>query len=94
MAKSVRLSRRSKRKLDSLHTEVKKRTGRKISQQQLLDLILDDAMLRKTKILSKIPSHKRIPLSEKEMEKILSLSTDWGVVTSEEDIDKYLYGKK
>ncbi len=36
---------------------------------------------------------KFVPLSDKEIKRILSLPRDCGVVTSEEDIDKYLYGK-
>jgi len=38
-------------------------------------------------------SKKPLPLSDKKFEKVLSLSSDWGVKTSEEEIDTYLYGK-
>ena len=40
-----------------------------------------------------LDSGKRLPLSDNEFDKLLSLSTDWGVKTSEEEIDTYLYGK-
>lgn len=36
---------------------------------------------------------KFVPLSDKEIKRIMSLPRDCGIVTSEEDIDKYLYGK-
>ena len=35
---------------------------------------------------------KVLPLSDKKFAKVLSLSRDWGVKTSEEEIDTYLYG--
>jgi hypothetical protein len=43
---------------------------------------------------SQIAERPKVPLSDKEIKKILSLPRDCGVVTREEDIDKYLYGKE
>jgi len=40
-----------------------------------------------------LDSRKWRPLSDNEFDKLLSLSTDWGVKTSEEEIDTYLYRK-
>ena len=92
MATSVKLSERGKQMLDALQAEMTLRTREKISQQELLELLLDDAKGRKKELISKVKS-QRFPLSEKEIKKILSLPRDWGVVTCEEDVDKYLYGK-
>ena len=36
----------------------------------------------------------KLPLSEKEKKKIRSLQSDWGVETSEEEIDLVVYGAK
>ena len=36
----------------------------------------------------------KLPLSEKEKKKIRSLQSDWGVETSEEEIDFVVYGVK
>jgi uncharacterized protein (DUF342 family) len=93
MVTSVKLSEQSKQVLDALQAEVTLKSGEKISQQELLELLLADARGRKEELISKIKRPK-VPLSDKEIKKILSLPRDWGVVTCEDDIDKYLYGKE
>ncbi|MDI6642658.1 MAG: hypothetical protein QMD95_01165 [Candidatus Hodarchaeaceae archaeon] len=94
MAASVKLSKRAKRILDNLQTEATQKTGRRVSKQELIELVLDEIKRRKEELISKISERARTPLSEEEIKKILSLSSDWGVVTSEDEIDKYLYGKE
>ncbi len=94
MAASVKLSKRAKRILDTLQIEAAQKTGRRVSKHKLLELVLIEAKRRKDELISKISERPRMPLSEEEIKKILSLPRDWGVVTSEEEIDKYLYGKK
>lgn len=94
MAASVKLSKRAKRILDNLQTEATQKTGRRVSKQELIELVLDETKRRKEELISKISERARTPLSEEEIKKILSLSSDWGVVTSEDEIDKYLYGKE
>ncbi|MDI6884537.1 MAG: hypothetical protein QMD00_05395 [Hadesarchaea archaeon] len=94
MAASVKLSKRAKRILDTLQTEATQKTGRRVSKQELIELVLDETKRRKEELISKISERARTPLSEEEIKKILSLSSDWGVVTSEDEIDKYLYGKE
>lgn len=93
MVTSVKLSERGKRKLDALQAELTLKSGRKVSQQELLELVLADAEEHKDELISKV-AEQRFPLTEEEIKKILSLSRDWSVVTSEEDIDRYLYGKE
>ncbi len=90
---SVKLSERGKKMLDALQAETTLKAGRKISQQDLLELVLDDAEQRADDLASKISESRNEPLSEKEIKKIMSLPRDCGVVTKEADIDKYLYGK-
>lgn len=91
---SVKLSERGKQMLDALQAEVTLKSRNKISQQELLEIILAGAEERKDEIISKVTNRPKFPLSEKDFKKILSLVGDWGVVTCEEDIDKYLYGKE
>jgi hypothetical protein len=93
MVTSVKLSEKSKQVLDALQAEITLKSGSKISQQELLELLLADAEKNKEELISKIAKRPRVPLSEKDIKKILSLPRDWGIVTREEDIDKYLYGK-
>jgi hypothetical protein len=94
MVTSVKLSERGKRVLDTLQAEATLKVGRKVSQQELLELALDEAERRKDELFLKISGRAKVPLSEKEIKRILSLPRDYGVVTSEEDIDRYLYGKE
>ena len=94
MVTSVKLSEQGKRKLDALQAEVTLKSGSKVSQQELLDLLLAEAEERKDELISKVAKGQRFPLTEEQIKKILSLPRDCGVVTSEEDIDKYLYGKE
>ncbi|MFH1821949.1 MAG: hypothetical protein ABH852_05890 [Methanobacteriota archaeon] len=91
---SVKLSERGKKMLDALQAEMTLKSGGKVSQQELLELILDDVERRTEELVSKIFESGNKPLSEKEIKRIMSLPKDCGVVTSEEDIDKYLYGKE
>lgn len=90
---SVKLSERGKQMLDALQAEVTLKSQSKISQQELLEIVLAGAEERKDEIISKVTNRPQIPLSENDIKKIFSLIGDWGVVTCEEDIDKYLYGK-
>jgi len=94
MVTSVKLSERGKRVLDTLQAEATLKAGRKVSQQELLELALKEAERRKDELVSKISGRAKVPLSEKEIKRILSFPRDCGVVTSEEDIDRYLYGKE
>jgi hypothetical protein len=91
---SIKVSERSKRVLDALQAEATLKVGKKVSQQELLELLLTEAERRKEELISKISKRPKVPLSEKEIKRLLSLPRDWGVVTCEEDIDKYLYGKE
>jgi len=92
MTTSVKLSGRGKQMLDALQAEFTLKAGKKVSQQELLELVLADAGLRKEELISRI-SRPKVPLSEGEVMRLLSLPRDWGIVTCEEDIDKYLYGE-
>lgn len=92
MVTSVKLSERGKRLLDALQAETTLKVGEKISQQELLELALEEAERMKSALIERISKRPRVPLSEEEIEQILRTPRDWGVVTSEEQIDKYLYG--
>jgi hypothetical protein len=41
----------------------------------------------------KLESEIKIPLKKKEVQTIMASSKDWGIQTSEEDVDKILYGE-
>jgi len=67
MVTSVKLSEQSKKVLDALQAEVTLKSGSKISQQELLELLLADAEQSKEELISKIAERPKVPLSYKEI---------------------------
>ena len=93
MSTSVKISGDCKRLLDKLQARLVILKGRKISQQELLDTMVRLLAEREDELLSYMAGVS-LPLSPREVEKLMELPTDWGVETSEEEIDIYLYGKR
>ena len=71
MVTSVKLSERGKKLLDTLQAKVTLMVGEKISQQELLELVLEEAERRKDALIKRISKRPRVPLS-KEGLKLLS----------------------
>lgn len=93
MATSVKMDEHTKSRLEELQALVKLRTGRKVTQQELLDRLVQRAYdSREAFVESFRPEDGWEGLSEEEVERWLSGTTDWGVETSEEDVDEVLYG--
>jgi len=91
MYTSVKITSETKKKLEKLQALLTLTLGEKIALQEIMDVIIDKSL----KDLDSIVQHfsKRKKLSEKDIQKILSeIPMDLDVETSEEDIDKALYG--
>jgi len=90
MSTSVKISLESKKRLEQLQAMLTLKLGRKIPQHEILDALIK---LGTSNIddLIKYFSKLKFPLSSSEMSKVLSLSSDWGVKTSEKEIDKVVY---
>lgn len=82
MTTSIRISEEDKRALDALQAKIVLATGKKMLQQELLDMLL------------KFIAGVKLPLPSEEVEKLMKLPTDWEVETKEKEIDEYLYGRK
>lgn len=94
MATSVKMDEDTKSRLEELQALVKLRTGRKVSQQALLDRLVEQAYeSREAFVESFRVDDEWEGLSEEEIERWLSGTTDWGVETTEDDVDEVLYGK-
>ncbi len=93
MSTSVKISGECKRLLDRLQARLIIATGRKVSQQELLDTMVRLSAEREDELF-KLIAGVRLPLSPEEVEKLMKLPTDWGVETREEEIDIHLYGQK
>jgi hypothetical protein len=93
MSTSVKISEEGKRILDSLQAKLVLATGKKVSQQELLEIIMKFSIEREEELI-KLLSGLKIPLSPKDIEAFMNLPIDWGVETKEDEIDEYLYGKR
>jgi len=93
MATSVKMDERTKSRLEELQAIVKLATGRKVSQQELLDRLVQQAYDSREAFVESFRTDDGWEgLSEEEIGRWLSGTTDWGVATSEEDVDETLYG--
>ena len=90
MATSVKIDEETKSRLEELQAEVKLETGRKVTQQELLRRLVDDAY---TSISGLIESFREtdLSLSDEQVEEFLSGTTADGDPVDEEDIDRTLY---
>ena len=93
MSTSVKISGEGKSLLDRLQARLVIVTGRKVSQQELLNALVKFSSEREDVLISYMVGVK-LPIPTEEVEKLMKLRTDWGVETREEEIDIYLYGGK
>ncbi len=91
MGTTVRVRGEDKEKLERLRALATLSSGAKVTQEDLLGLLLDEALSRGEEFLAGAFGPK-LPLSDAQFEKVMGLVEDWGVETSSEDIDKALYG--
>ena len=93
MSTSVKLDAGDKKKLEKLQALITLKGGGKVTQQELLSTLIREALGRGDEIVERL-SKAKVPMPDKEYEKILSLVEDWGVETSWAEIDQILYGAK
>lgn len=94
MSTSVKMADQTKSRLEELQAEIKLATGKKVTQQELLDRIVDRAYESKDDLVEAFrPDDEWQGLQEDEIERWLSGTTDWGIETDEDEIDDILYGK-
>ncbi|MDP2768169.1 MAG: hypothetical protein Q8O41_12110 [Candidatus Methanoperedens sp.] len=91
MSENIKIHEKDKYVFDMLQAELTLKAGKKITQQELFSWLIEFARAKKDNFFGKL---SKLPLSEKEKKKIRSLSSDWGVETSEEEIDTVVYGAK
>lgn len=94
MATSVKMDEHTKSRLEELQALVKLRTGRKVTQQELLDRLVERAYDSRGAFVESFRGDDDWEgLSDEEIERWLSGTTDWGEDTTEADVDETLYGK-
>jgi hypothetical protein len=93
MATSVKMAADTKSRLEELQAAITLETGTKVTQQELLARIVDHAFDSRDDLIDSFRDDDDWEgLSRAEIEQFLSGTTDWGVETTEEEIDEILYG--
>ena len=92
MSTSVKVTDTTKSRLEELQAEIRLETGSKVTQQELLERIVTESYESKDKLIESFRDDLN-PLSDDEIEQWLAGSSDWGVETTEDDIDDVLYGE-
>ena len=90
MTTTIKIDDDTKSKFDKLQARILIETGKKLTQQEILELLLNHAEKGEEEIILKI-SGINFPPSQEDKKKILSLQTDFGFDTSKLDEDKIIY---
>ncbi|MFC7132271.1 MULTISPECIES: hypothetical protein [Salinibaculum] len=90
MATSIKVGEATKDRLERLQAEIKLETGRKVTQQELLDRIVAREFASKDALVDSFRDDWE-GLSEEAVEQWLSGTTASGDPVAEEDIDTVLY---
>ncbi|WP_336134017.1 hypothetical protein [Natronomonas amylolytica] len=93
MATSVKMDEETKSRLEELQAEIKLETGRKVTQQEILERLVTEAYESKTEFIDSF-RETSLPLSEEEIDEFLSGTTASGDPVEEEDIDRILYDEE
>jgi hypothetical protein len=91
MATAVKVDEDAKARLEELQAGIRLRTGVKVTQQELLTRLIDDAYASREDVIDSF-RNTTVPLSETEKEAMREGRIRSGVETDEEDIDETLYG--
>lgn len=91
MTTSVKMDDDTKSRLERLQAEIRLKTGRRVTQQEILARLVERAIESKADLVDSF-REARVPLSESKREAFHDGMVSSGVTTSEEDIDDVLYG--
>jgi hypothetical protein len=91
MVTAVKVEEEAKSRLEELQAEIRLRTGERVTQQDLLTRLIDDAYESREAVIDSF-REETVPLSASERETMRRGRFSSGVETDEEDIDDVLYG--
>lgn len=95
MATSVKMDEATKDRLEELQALVKLETGTKVTQQELLKVLVDEAYASREEVVDHFRDEDEWEgLSEEEIEEFLSWTFSSGEPVDEEDIDRILYDEE
>ena len=91
MTTAVRMDEATKSRLEELQALIKLETGTKVTQQEILERLVDDAYESRDAIIESFET-STVPLSKEEIGRMQEGRIESGVETTEDDIDEILYG--
>jgi len=91
MSTAVKMDEAAKSKLEELQAEIRLKTGKKVTQQELLTRLIESAVDSRTEFVDSFRDGKT-SLSETEIQAFNQGTVASGVETDQEDIDDVLYG--
>ncbi len=91
MTTSVKVDEHSKSRLEELQAEIRLRTGKNVTQQDLLSRLITDAHESREDVIDSFRG-STVPLSDEEKATMQQGRISSGVETDEADIDDILYG--
>ena len=86
MATAVKVDEDAKARLEELQAEIRLRTGAKVTQQELLSRLIDEAYDSRDDVIDSF-RESTVPLSDAEKRQMQEGRVSSGVETDEEDID-------
>ena len=90
MATAVKVDEDAKSRLEELQAEIRLRAGMRVTQQELLTRLIDDAYESRTEVIDSF-RESTVPLSDAEKRQMQEGRVSSGVETDEDDIDDILY---
>jgi len=90
MATAVKVDEDAKSRLEELQAEIRLRTGKTVTQQELLSRLIDEAYESRDDVIDSFRK-STVPLSEDKKELMRRNRFRSGVETDENDIDDVLY---
>lgn len=90
MVTAVKMGEDTKSKLEELQAEIKLRTGRKVTQQEVLEQLVESAYTSRDAFIDSF--RDSATLSDAELAAFNEGQISSGVATDEDDIDEILYG--
>ena len=90
MATAVKIGEDAKSRLEELQAEIRLRAGTRVTQQELLTRLIDDAYESRTEVIDSF-RESTVPLSDVEKRQMQEGRVSSGVETDEDDIDDILY---
>jgi hypothetical protein len=91
MATAVKMDEETKSRLEELQAEVKLKTGRKVTQQEILARLVESAYESRSEFVQSFREGTK-GLTDEELEQFNQGMISSGTETDEEDIDEILYG--